>query len=157
MNNLVTISGRLTKDPEIKYFESGKCKTEFTIAVDNFVDKQKLTSFINCEIWDKQAEFVSEYFKKGINVYATGELKYSEYNGKAYYKVNCQKTGFTGCNFFIKGKATLQNGTAKITTSENAFVEAKCYNKELPTDEKVYCLTMYLKDYKPCYVVESFM
>lgn len=156
MNNLVTISGRLTKDPEIKYFESGKCKTDFTIAVDNYVDKQKLTSFVNCEIWDKQAEFVSEYFKKGVNVYVTGELKHSEYNGKTYYKVNCQRAGFTGCNFVVKGQAQLKNGIAEIKTLDK-IIEAKCFNKELPSDEKIYCLTMYLKDYKPCYIVESFM
>ena len=156
MNNLVTISGRLTKDPDIKFFESGKCKTDFTIAVDNYVDKQKVTSFINCEIWDKQAEFVSEFFKKGINVYATGEMKSSEYNGKTYYKVNCQRAGFVGCNCFVKGSAKLQNGIATIQT-QTGNIEAKCFNKELPSDEKVYCLSMYLKDYKPCYIVESFM
>lgn len=82
MENLVFISGRLTADSDIIYYESGRCKATFTLAVDGYFNKEKITSFIKCEAWGKQAEFAAEYFKKGKNVSVYGEMKDSEYNGK---------------------------------------------------------------------------
>ena len=64
MNN-ATFIGNITKDIEIKYFDSGKCKASFSIAVNEGQDK---TTFVDCEAWEKQAELIASHFKKGSKI-----------------------------------------------------------------------------------------
>ena len=61
--NTATIIGRAGQDAEIKYFESGKVKTTFSLAVGRWDSKTKeeVTDWYNIEVWDKQAEFAGEY------------------------------------------------------------------------------------------------
>ena len=69
--NIVAVSGYLTKDPEFRRTESGKAVTSFRIAVDRPGTKDK-ADFIDCVAWDKKAEFVSRYFKKGQRIEVSG-------------------------------------------------------------------------------------
>ena len=60
------LSGNLTKDADIKFFESGKCRSDFTIAV-NYYDankKEKVANFYNCEAWGRDAEYIANTLKK---------------------------------------------------------------------------------------------
>lgn len=76
MVNSVVIVGRLGQDPEIKYFESGSCKAKFSMAVDrNLSRDNKITDWFNIEVWGKQAEFVSEWVKKGAMVAVQGTVE----------------------------------------------------------------------------------
>lgn len=159
MENLVFISGRLTKDAELKYFESGKCKTTFNIAVDNYINKEKITSFFNCVLWDRQAEFAAEYFKKGKNVSVFGELKKEEYKEKEYYTIHCRTANFAGSQMVVKGKIVfVGENKIKIACGECVF-EAENFKKDLTvsTDEKTFVLNIGLKDYKPVYSVVAIL
>ena len=84
----VTITGRLGKEPEIKYYKSGKNKTTFSLAVGDYdaEKKEKWTSWTNVEVWDKKAEFVAEHCKKGAMGTVTGDLneEFNENNSKIY-------------------------------------------------------------------------
>ena len=71
--NIIAISGRLVKDPELRYTKSNKAVTAFTVAVDRPGVKDK-TDFIDCVAWEKKAEFVCRYFKKGKRIEASGVL-----------------------------------------------------------------------------------
>ena len=75
MNNVVIV-GRAGKDPEMKYFESGKVKTTFSVAVNRWDSKTKAetTDWFNIELWDKSAEVAGEYVKKGKLVAIDGRL-----------------------------------------------------------------------------------
>lgn len=78
MTNAVVIIGRLGQDPEIKYFESGSKKAKFSVAVDrNFSKENKETDWFNVEVWGRQAEFVSEWVKKGqlVSVFGQAEVQ----------------------------------------------------------------------------------
>ena len=158
MNNLVFITGRLTTDSEIKYFTDGKCKTTFTIAVDSYMNKEKLTSFIKCEVWDKQAEFAVEYFKKGKTVSVFGELKSREHEGKTYYTVNCKTANFANSLMVVKGIINeVVNKKIEIVAG-NEFIEAECFIKDLKVgEEKTFVLNLGFKDYKPVYSVVAVM
>lgn len=84
MVNIVVILGRLGQDPEVKYFESGKVKATFSVAVDRTFSKEnKVTDWFNIEVWDRQAEFVGEWVKKGALVSVTGRLDVNRYNDQA--------------------------------------------------------------------------
>ena len=65
--NSTVIVGRAGQDAEIKYFESGKIRTTFSLAVNRWDSKTKseVTDWFNIDVWDKQAEFAGEYIKKG--------------------------------------------------------------------------------------------
>lgn len=77
--NLITFNGYLSADAEIKYFESGKCKTTFSIPLSKSKDSE--TVWLNAECWGRIAEKASEY-KKGDEVLVFGYLKEVEYETK---------------------------------------------------------------------------
>ncbi len=79
--NTVTVIGRAGQDAEIRYFESGKVKTTFSLAVNRWDSKSKenVTDWFNIEVWDKQAEFAGEYIKKGREVAVDGRISISKW------------------------------------------------------------------------------
>lgn len=64
--------GRLTADPEMKFTPSGKGVCSFSLAVSKF--KKDETNFFNIVAWDKTAEYVTTYLKKGSLVAIEGRL-----------------------------------------------------------------------------------
>lgn len=78
LNNVV-LSGRLTKDVELKQSQSGKYYVQFTLAVDKLVGKEKQADFINCVAWEKLAEVLSQYTHKGSKVNVMGRLSTRNY------------------------------------------------------------------------------
>lgn len=79
--NLVTLIGRLTADPELKFFSSGTAISKGTIAIDRSYkkDNQTVTDFIPVEVWGKQAEYFSTYFQKGYLIAVSGSLHIDRY------------------------------------------------------------------------------
>ena len=92
MNSAIVV-GRAGQDPEIKYFESGKVKTAFSLAVNRWDPKVKseVTDWFNIEVWDKQAEFAGEYIKKGRLVAVDGRIasnKWTDASGEEKERFN---------------------------------------------------------------------
>ena len=83
--NTATIVGRAGQDAETKYFESGKVKTTFSLAVNRWdaKSKEEVTDWFNIEVWDKQAEFAGEYIKKGRQVVVDGRISISKWNDQS--------------------------------------------------------------------------
>lgn len=79
--NLVTLIGRLTADPELKFFSSGTAISKGTIAIDrNYKkDNQTVTDFIPVEVWGKQAEYFATCFQKGYLIAVSGSLHIDRY------------------------------------------------------------------------------
>lgn len=75
--NTAVLVGRVGRDAEIKYFESGKVKANFSVAVNRWDSKTKseVTDWFNIDVWDKQAEFAGEYIKKGRLVAVDGRIQ----------------------------------------------------------------------------------
>ena len=82
--NKVILLGRLTKDPDVRYTQSTNTMvTSFTLAVNRRFVKQgeeRQADFINCVAWNKTAEFVSKYFKKGQQVGVIGRIQTRNYD-----------------------------------------------------------------------------
>ena len=79
--NQVTIVGRVGKDPEIKYFDSGNTLASFSIAV-NRPTKNKETDWFDIKLWGRQAEIAGEYVRKGSLVGILGQLDFESWNDK---------------------------------------------------------------------------
>ena len=79
--NTISISGRLTKDVELRYTTTNKPVATFTLAVDRD-GKDAGTDFINCVAWSHTAEFVSKWFTKGSPAIVIGRLQTRSYEDK---------------------------------------------------------------------------
>ena len=80
MNNVVLI-GRLTKDPELKYSQSGKAYCRFTVAVNRDFNKDE-ADFINCLAFNKTAETIAEWLGKGRRIALQGRIQTGSYENK---------------------------------------------------------------------------
>ena len=90
MINNVTLVGRLTRDPELRYTPSNIAITTFNMAVNrNFKNQagDREADFINCMIWRKQAELLAEWCKKGNLVGITGRIQTRSYDNQQGQRV----------------------------------------------------------------------
>lgn len=87
--NTVIMIGRLTKDPEVSYANSGTTIGRFSLAVDRRFkqDGGPTADFFNCVTFGKQADFVEKYLKKGTKIAIVGEIQNNNYTNKDGQKV----------------------------------------------------------------------
>ena len=74
--NVVILMGRMTRDPELKFTSGGKAFANFSLAVQKAKDE---VEFIDCTVWEKTAETIAEYFRKGNRILVQGRLSVSSY------------------------------------------------------------------------------
>lgn len=82
--NHVSLCGRLTADPTMRYTNNQKPVVSFTLAVDR--DFGEGADFINIVAWDKTASFVEKYFSKGKMAIVAGRLQMRQYEDKEGHK-----------------------------------------------------------------------
>ena len=85
MINCVVLVGRLTRDPEVRYTQSGIAVCSFSIAVDRNYKTQsgeRETDFINCTAWRKAGELIGQYMSKGSQIGIQGNLRMNKYQDK---------------------------------------------------------------------------
>ena len=90
MLNSVNLCGRLTRDIDLRYTQSGKAVGSFSLAVNrNFKnsDGDYEADFINCTIWGKSAENLANFVSKGSLINASGRLNTRNYDNKQGHKV----------------------------------------------------------------------
>jgi single-strand DNA-binding protein len=81
--NSVNLIGRLTADPEVRYLESGKAIATFSIAITRTRDE---SDFFDVQAWEKTAEVVSQYCKKGSQVGIEGRLRQERWQDRETQK-----------------------------------------------------------------------
>lgn len=90
MINNVTLVGRLTRDPELRYTPSNIAITTFNMAVNrNFKNQagDREADFINCMIWRQQAENLASWAKKGALIGITGRIQTRSYDNQQGQRV----------------------------------------------------------------------
>ncbi len=75
--NRITITGRLTRDPELTTLSTGTEKVRFSVAVDRRrqKDKEKETDFFDVAAFGKLATFVDQWFHKGSPITVSGRME----------------------------------------------------------------------------------
>lgn len=92
--NRVMLAGRLTRDPELKYTTGGIAVCEFGIAVtETWKDKKsgekrEDVCFVDVSAFNKTAETISSFFKKGDPIFVDGKLKLQQWEGKTGNKMS---------------------------------------------------------------------
>lgn len=123
--NKVILVGRLTKDIEVRYTQTGKAVARFILAVNRRVSKDKekqQADFIPIIVWNKLAEVCSKYLTKGSQILVEGHLQIRDYvaqDGKKHYiaEVIAQELEFMGSKV-TAGNEQLQNQEQNISQEE---------------------------------------
>lgn len=133
--NKVIISGRLTKEVELRSSESGVQVARFTIASNrNFKNKEGNydVDFISCVAYRNTAEFINKYFKKGDGIIVDGRIQTGNYEkeGTKHYTTDVvvENVEFNGSKNTTKSEDVPQNIKSNYETNE----EVKLQDFELP-------------------------
>lgn len=113
--NKVTLIGRLTKDPETKYFDQSQV-SNFTLAVDrNFknADGEKEADFIAVSAWGRTSEIIDKYAGKGKQLAIAGRIQTRNYEDKDGRRVFVTEV--------IAEEVQLLGGGKEEPKPENAF------------------------------------
>jgi single-strand DNA-binding protein len=86
---IITVSGNLTDDPELRFTPSGTAVAKFRVAsTPRYLDKQSgewkdgEALFLTCTVWQQPAENVAESLSRGARVIVTGRLRQRSYETK---------------------------------------------------------------------------
>ena len=130
MNKAILI-GRLTKDPELRTTPTGRNVCQFSVAVSrNFTNAngEREADFINCVVWDKQAENLVKYQKKGNQIAVEGRIQTGSYekDGQRVYTTDVVADNVQ----FLETKAQSQNRPVEDSVTPADFAN----NSVKPTD-----------------------
>lgn len=120
MNKLI-ITGRLTRDPEVKAIGENNMVAKFTVAVNrNYKDKDgnRPADFIPCEAFGKTAEFISNYVTKGRLVEVDGEMRVDQYQNEEGENRTFTKCHVNSLNVLDSAKTADGESTATNTEIE---------------------------------------
>jgi single-strand DNA-binding protein len=73
--NKLIIAANLGKEPELRYTPNGKAVCNISLPMETGYGENKQTLWIRCTAWDKQAETINQYLKKGDGIIVEGQLK----------------------------------------------------------------------------------
>lgn len=102
MINRVVLVGNLTRDPQFNKTQSGKSYARFTVAVNRRFGGKDEADFVSCVAWERTADFISQYAKKGTTVGVEGRITTGSYDdkttGKKVYTtdVTCENVQLIG-------------------------------------------------------------
>ncbi|MDN6167572.1 MAG: single-stranded DNA-binding protein [Lactococcus lactis] len=117
MINNVVLVGRLTKDPDLRYTQSGTAVANFTLAVNRTFtnqDGEREADFINCVIWRKAAENLANMVGKGAQIGVTGRIQTRNYENKEGQRVFVVEV--VAENFQMLESRNKQNGQNNANT-----------------------------------------
>ena len=139
--NVVILMGRMTRDPELKYTSGGKAFANFSLAVQKTKDE---VEFIDCTAWEKTAETIAEYFRKGNRILIQGRLSVSNYeqNGEKRKSTKVvvnsfefvESSGTSGNNGGYQQQQSFSNNTKKTVSVQNDTYEDD--NDDMDDDEE---------------------
>lgn len=85
MLNKAILMGRLTRDPELRHTQSNTAVASFSLAIDRDrkgPNNERQTDFIDCVAWGRQAEFVKQWFTKGMMAIVVGRIQSRNWEDK---------------------------------------------------------------------------
>lgn len=120
--NEIIITGRLTKDPELKTTSTGKEVCKFSVAVQRTNDREK-ADFFNVSAWGATGAFVDKYFKKGQAILLRGAMQSNSWqddNGAKHtsWEIWAEKVEFNGSK---QNSEPAQQNSALNTPSDVAL------------------------------------
>ncbi|WP_017756485.1 single-stranded DNA-binding protein [Calidifontibacillus oryziterrae] len=134
MFNQVTLVGRMTRDPELRYTADGVAVANFTLALNrNYknANGEYDADFVNCHVWRKQAESTANYCLKGSLVGITGRLQSRHYENQEGKRVYLTEVLVEDIRFI-----TLKNNHNATAENRSENNESKSENPEAKKEEE---------------------
>lgn len=134
MINRVVLVGRITKDPDLRKTQNGTSVVSFTIACNRRVPSQgQDADFISCVAWNKTADFMAQYVRKGALLGLEGRIQtrsYDDRDGKRIYVTEVIADNVQ----FLESKKQAEN-VGNETTGALQNNECADYAAEIETDD----------------------
>ena len=144
--NKVILMGNLTRDPEVKFLQSGTAVANFGIAMNerwtdqNTNEQRESVTFVEIEAWNRQAEVIGEYLTKGSPILIEGSLKFEQWQdatdgtNRNRLKVRLNRFEFVGGNTDGNGNG---NGQSRQAPANQATSQPATQTSHSPVmDEK---------------------
>lgn len=134
--NKVILMGRLTRDPEVRYTQSGKVVCQFTLAVDRFTTNeqgQREADFIPIVVWGKIGELCGNNLTKGQRALVDGRLQIRSYEAKDGSGKRWVTEIIAGSVQFIDRKAA----TGAANEQEAPKSEMEAFGSPVAFDEEI--------------------
>ena len=142
MINSVVLVGRLTKDPELKYTQSGVAVCRFTLAANRpfKTNGKQEADFINCVAWRKTAENMANFLKKGSLTGVEGRIQTSNFEGKDGNRVFMTEVVADSVQFLEPKPASSNqsNGTQQSTRTNTSNQQPSTQNRQETTPNQTY-------------------
>jgi single-strand DNA-binding protein len=145
MSAEITLTGNLTADPEIRYFDSGTAKAEFSVAVnrvwnDANGEKKEQTSYFKVEAWKYLAEDVARVLTKGVRVTVKGTIEQKTWDDKetgdkrSIFIVTASQIGLglISVDSFERRKGQANGETAVASTATKTATRPAAAKPKLP-------------------------
>lgn len=118
--NCVILMGRLTRDPEIRYSQTGTAVARYTLAVNRRYSREGEpgADFLNCIAFGKSAEFAEKYFHKGLKIVIRGRIQTGSYTNRDGATVYTTDVVIEEQNF-AESKSASQSGNVTAATVQN--------------------------------------
>jgi len=127
MLNVVTMVGNVVADPTNRNTTTGKSVSTLRLAVNNPINDKEVL-FINVDTWEKQAEFVHKFVKKGSMVSVVGRLKQDDWEKdgvkRTSYAIVADRVNFVGGKKKDDSKPADASAPAAPTTQSDEFDDA---------------------------------
>lgn len=131
--NKVILAGRLTKDPEVRYTQTGIAVARFNLAVNRRMSKdgQQQADFIPIVVFNKLAEICGNHLAKGRQIIMAGRIQVSSYTVQDGSKRYSTEVIMDELEFVGKKPVETANGNTAATAEQLKFGE------EIPPDEDI--------------------
>ncbi|MCI8851582.1 MAG: single-stranded DNA-binding protein [Erysipelotrichaceae bacterium] len=136
MINRVVLVGRITKNLDLRKTQSGTSVVSFTIACNRRVPSQgQDADFINCVAWNKTADFMAQYVKKGALLGLEGRIQTRSYDDKDGKRVYITEVVADSVQFLESKKQaeSVQNESYTAPVMQNN--EYADYESDIETDD----------------------
>lgn len=133
--NTVVLMGRLTRDPEIRYSQTGTAVARFNLAVNRRFSREGEpgSDFINCIAFGKSAEFAEKYFRKGLKIVIRGRIQTGSYTNRDGATVYTTDVIIEEQNF-AESKASSQGGNVTAAFQPQPQPQTQTTNNPDPND-----------------------
>lgn len=138
MLNVVALTGRLTRDVELKYTQGGDAVCRFTLAVNRpfkNANGENEADFVNCTAWRKTAETMSNFLSKGSLIGVEGAIRTGSYekDGQRIFTTEVNVNNFT----FLETKREAEQNRAAQQAQPTQQPQARTDNPFAPKQPSV--------------------
>ncbi|WP_395318934.1 single-stranded DNA-binding protein [Fructilactobacillus frigidiflavus] len=133
MINTVVLTGRLTKDVDLKYTQSGTAVGQFNLAVNRSFKSsngEQEADFVNCVIWRKPAETLANFVHKGTLIGVEGRIQTRNYENNQGQRVYVTEVVVSQFTFLEPRQGGTQSNGFENNNSNNGQIDVQ--DSDLP-------------------------